>query len=88
MSFEYIKAIVILLLIIYCLYLAAKVIQKYMSKTLKTKFGKESEIKLAGIFYIDDTHKVVSIKHKKTQYLMLLGKNNNLLLDKNEDKAE
>ncbi len=35
--------------------------------------------------YIDQETKVVRLRHLNTHYLILISKNNNLLLDKHED---
>lgn len=80
------KAITSLVLIIFLLYFSIKLVQKYSSKFIKTTFGKSKNLKLIEIFYIDSTNKVVSLKHYNTRYLILLNRNNNLLLNKYEDK--
>lgn len=86
MDFIFYKAIAILILIIILLYFSTKLVQKYSSKFISTTFGKSKNLKLIEIFYIDSANKVVSLKHYNTSYLILLNRNNNLLLNKYEDK--
>ncbi len=76
------KTIAALSFVILLLYSILKLLQKY------TKFvGVSSNaggIKLDGLMYIDDSTKVVNIAHGDRGYLILVGKNGNILLDKYE----
>ena len=75
-----------LIFVIFLLYIVLKIIQKY------SKLGNISEkagsISLEGIFYIDDSTKLVSITNNKINYLLLISKNGNILLEKKEQNAK
>lgn len=83
-----IKAFIILGFTISLLYIAIKLIQKYSKTFLYTKLGKHTNIKIEGIFYLDDSNKLVTLRYKSIIYLILLNKTNNILLDKYEITQE
>lgn len=76
------KAIFGLIFVLWLFYAGMKILQKYTK--IGQTVGNISGIKLEGTVYIDDSTKVVSITQGPVGYLLLVGKNGNLLLDKYE----
>lgn len=82
-TFFIIKAILILGLTTVALYFGVKYLQKYNGKLL---FKSRFTIKINNINYIDATTKVLDISYRNRNYLVLVGKNNDVLLDKFSDE--
>lgn len=80
----FLKPSCILLIIVLLIYFISKLVQKYSNIILKTSIGKNPDTRVSNTLYIDNNNKIVILYHKNHNYLMLIGKNNNLLLDKYE----
>ncbi|MDX2049800.1 MAG: hypothetical protein SFT93_01275 [Rickettsiaceae bacterium] len=90
MSFMIIKSIVVLAIICTLLYFFLRLIQ-YYGKNLGYNFagiGIASSIKLSSVSYIDNHTKIIHLKNNNKNYVVMVGKNNNILLDSYEDKNE
>lgn len=80
------KSFLSLIFISLCLYMVLLILQKY------TKFGggnftaknKKYAITINSVAYVDSSSKIVNFRCKNKDYLILIGKNNNLLLDAHE----
>lgn len=88
MEVIYLKSLLSLALVIALLYSVLKLIQKY------TKFGasnsfteKKGSISINSIAYIDVGSKVINFECNNKNYIVLLGKHNNLLIDKYENTS-
>ena len=87
MTAIYLKSLGSLVLVIGLLYVSLKLIQRY------TKFGsysyahgiKPSSISIKSIAYIDPGSKLVNFECNNKNYIVLIGKNTNILLDKYEN---
>ena len=63
-----------------------KLLQRY------TKLGinnnNSEQIKLEAVRYIDNNNKIVKIRYNNTSHLILIGKNNHLLIDKYDEESK
>jgi flagellar biogenesis protein FliO len=76
-----------LLFIIVLIYLALKLLQRYVyfggNKALNMRYVNSMNI-LATV-YVDSNNKIIKFDNNNTHYVILVSKNNNLLLDKYEE---
>lgn len=72
-----------LLLTIALFLLLTKLLQKY--STTYTNINSNESVKLLSTKYIDNNNKLITIVNNDTRYLVLVGKNNHLLLDKYDE---
>lgn len=72
-----------LLLTIALFLLLTKLLQKYSSTY--TNINSSDSVKLLNTKYIDNNNKLITIVSNNTKYLVLVGKNNHLLLDKHDE---
>lgn len=79
-----IQAILALGFVIFLLYAILKLVQKYGKNTIMA--GGKDKATVAGVTYIDDSTKIVSVVHGPSKYLFVIGKHTSLLLDKYENK--
>ncbi len=85
MSIFIIKAISALFGVAAMLYCILLLIKKYSPKIIGKGFITSDDIKIESSKYLDSNNRIISIGHKNKGYLILLGKNNNILLDKYEN---
>lgn len=82
------KAVISLSIILIGLYFILKIVQKYTSFGYKFSgdSGNSVGLKLENVVYIDENTKLVTVKshHEKktTKYILAVGKNDTLLVDK------
>ncbi len=79
------------LFLIFVLVLAAVILKffsKYSYKILPGKYIKSKTCKVEHLFYIEQNTKCVLLHHSNKKYLLLVGKNNNLLLDRYEESEK
>ncbi len=82
----YFKSILALVLVIALLYGVLKLIQKYTKFGTSNSFtGKKGSISINSIAYIDVGSRIINFECNNKNYIVLLGKNNNLLIDKYEN---
>lgn len=78
------KVILSLIFIVILMYCVLKAIQKY------SKFGQKlgpsaNGMQITSILYIDENAKVVNLRQAKMNYILAVGKNNIVLIDKHAD---
>ena len=79
------KVIISLALVVFCLYAILKLVQKYSKYGTKLGNGTGS-LKVSGIVYVDESTKIVSLNQRNTNYILAIGKNNLILIDKYESE--
>lgn len=78
----YIKSLFALIFICGILYLFLKLLQKYSPIGNQNLTGnKNTEININSVTYIDHESKIVNFSCKNKKYLILISKNNNMLID-------
>jgi flagellar biogenesis protein FliO len=78
------KVILSLIFIVILMYCVLKTIQKYSK--FGHKLGPSSNgMQVAAILYIDENAKVVNLRQAKMNYILAIGKNNIVLIDKYAD---
>lgn len=83
----YLKSFFALIFVIIILYIFLKLLQKYSNLGNKNFAGdKNNIIKLNSVLYIDSESKVINFSCKNKKYLVLIGKNNHLLIDNYENE--
>lgn len=80
----YFKAIFALVCLTIILYVILKLLQKYTHFGDKTLGNKNNLLKINSLIYIDSQTKIVNFSCKNKKYLILVGKNSDLLLDSYE----
>lgn len=63
-----------------------KLIQKFITR--KGIFKPKSNVKVLGIFYVDQHNKIIEIERSNKKHLIMLGKNNDFLIESYESKQE
>jgi len=76
-----VTACAVLAFVVLLLYCILKIIQK-CGKIGLYKISNKDKINITGITYIDDSTKIVCAEHGASKYVILIGRNTNLLLDK------
>ncbi len=78
------KAVLALILVIIVMYFSLRILKKYITKIDKIRnASRNSQITIDQTLYIDQNNKIIVLCNKNNErYVILLGKNNNLLLDK------
>ncbi|KAF8818304.1 hypothetical protein IHI24_000764 [Rickettsia endosymbiont of Cardiosporidium cionae] len=80
-----IKAVVSLALVVLFMVIILKLVQKYSKFSTSMKGNKDLVIK--NISHIDHNHKIVTICYQHSIcYILVIGKNNMILIDKIEQK--
>jgi hypothetical protein len=76
-----------LCIVIILIYLVLKLMKRYLywGGTRLLNMSDSDILDVVSTTYIDQETKVVRLRHLNTHYLILISKNNNLLLDKHED---
>ncbi|MDX1924761.1 MAG: hypothetical protein SFT91_06050 [Rickettsiaceae bacterium] len=77
------KSFAALILICILMYLMLHLL-KYISKYTGHKFSyskREGQVQINAVTYLDSNSRVVNFKCKNRNYIVLLGKNNDLLID-------
>jgi len=78
-----VKVVLSLLLVIALMYIILKVVQKYSKFSFRINAG-VSGVKIAGILYIDENTKIVSLQRAQTNYILAVNKTNITVIDKYE----
>ena len=78
------KVTISLLFVVTLMYFLLRIIQRY------SNFGRvvnpsNNNIRIESILYVDDNAKIVSLRQFKTNYILAVGKNNIVLIDKYAD---
>jgi hypothetical protein len=79
------QAILGLFFVILLFYFCLKLVQKY-GKASMLNTSNVDKAQIVGITYIDESTKIVSAIHGPSKYLLLVGKQTSLLLDKYDNK--
>lgn len=83
----YVKTLFALVFVVIILYVFLKLLQKYSNLGNKNFIGsKDNNIEMNSILYLDSESKIVNFSCKNKKYLVLITKNNSLLIDSYEDK--
>ncbi|WPY00555.1 hypothetical protein Trichorick_00435 [Candidatus Trichorickettsia mobilis] len=78
------KVLLSLIFIVVLMYCVLKAIQKY-GKFAHKLGHPSSSMQIAAILYIDENVKVINIRQAKNNYILAVGKNNIVLIDKYAD---
>ena len=78
------KVIISLLFVVVLMYCTLRIIQKY-SKIGKLSNLTNGGIKIESVLYVDENAKVVNLRQSKMNYILAIGKNNIVLIDKYAD---
>lgn len=79
-----IKSILTLIAISGLMYLILKLMKKFLPEHIKISSKGLVPIKINAISYIDSSSKIVNFRCRNKDYLILIGKNNNILIDSYE----
>lgn len=85
MFFIALKVIVVLICVLSIFLLAVRTLSKIPFPNRGSFLSNPNNLRLTNVLYIDNQNKILTIKYNMHEYILLVGKNNILLMDKNEN---